>query len=59
MVRKSERRRVRGALDRFGPPSQSGGSSLLNDSDYDSSVRPQASLEVKRAYIKVRPARVG
>ncbi len=58
MVRKIEQRRVRGALDRFGPPFHSGGS-VLNRADDKSSAHPQASLEVKRSYVKVRPARVG
>ena len=53
MVRKVEQRRVRGALDRFGPPFQSGGS-VLNDVDDESSAHPQALLKVKRSYVKIR-----
>jgi hypothetical protein len=54
MVRKLEQRRVRGALDRFGPPMQSGGGDVLKEADDGPSVRPRASLEVQRSYIKVR-----
>ncbi len=56
MVRKVEQRRVRGALDRFGPPLQSGGS-VPQDADDQSQVQPQAWLEVKRSYVKVHAPR--
>jgi hypothetical protein len=54
MVRKVEQRRVRGALDRFGPPLESGGNVLDTAADESSSPHPQASLEIKRSYIRVR-----
>ena len=54
MVRKIEQRRVRGALDRFGPPLESGGDVLTTAGDECFSPPPQLSLEVKRSYIKVR-----
>lgn len=54
MVRKVEQRRVRGALDRFGPPFPSGGGHALNDADDESPAHPQAWLEVKRSYVRVR-----
>ena len=53
MVRKLEQRRVRGALDRFGPPSQSSGIKVLRDSEDKTPAHPQATLEVKRSYRKV------
>ncbi len=54
MVRKIDQRRVRGALDRFGPPFHSGGGNVLSDADDESSAHPQAVLEVKQPYVKVR-----
>jgi len=54
MVQKTRQRRVRGALDRFGPPLQRLGGNVLDDADDKSSASPQASLEVKRSYVKVR-----
>ncbi|AEV72687.1 hypothetical protein MycrhN_2089 [Mycolicibacterium rhodesiae NBB3] len=56
MVRKVEQRRVRGALDRFGPPLQGVGN-VRNDGDGDSSARPQPALTVKRPYVKVSSGR--
>ena len=53
MVRKLEQRRVRGALDRFGPPLQSSGIKVFSDSEIETSARPKATLEVKRSYRKV------
>ena len=38
MVRKLERRRVRGALDRFGPPLESGSIKILDDADDEAPV---------------------
>ena len=52
MVRKSEQRRVRGVLDRFGPPLQSRGIKVLNDAEDEAPAHPQATLEVKRSYRK-------
>lgn len=53
MVRKVEQRRVRGALDRFGPPLQSSGIELFKDSEVETSAHSQATLQVKRSYRKV------
>lgn len=49
MVRKLEQRptRVRGALDRFGPPLESIGSVLSSAKD-EAAAQPQESLELKR-----------
>jgi hypothetical protein len=48
MVRKLKQRRVRGALDRFGPPLQSSGGNVLDDAD-EASAYPQESLEVEKS----------
>jgi hypothetical protein len=53
MVRKIEQRRVRGALDRFGPPLQSGGM-VLNGAGDAPSAHQQGTLKVQRSYIKIR-----
>ena len=51
MVRKLQQRRVRGASDRFGPPLQSSGGSVLNDAEDEASAYPQESLEVEKSYL--------
>jgi hypothetical protein len=51
MVRKLQQRRVRGALDRFGPPLQSSGGNVLSDAEVEASAYPQESLEVEKSYL--------
>ncbi len=53
MVRKLERRRVRGALDRFGPPLESASIKILDDADDEAPAHPQTRLQVKGSYMKV------
>jgi hypothetical protein len=50
MVRKMKQRRVRGALDRFGPPLQSSGGNVFDDAEDETLVYPQKSLEVEKSY---------
>jgi hypothetical protein len=49
MVHKVKRRRVRGALDRFGPPLQSSGGNVFDDAEDETLVYPQESLEVEKS----------
>ena len=53
MGRKLEQHRVRGALDRFGPPFETGGGKVLDSADHESSAHPKAPLRVKRPYVRV------
>ncbi len=52
MVRKLEQRptRVRGALDRFGPPMGNGGI-IFNGAEDEDSAYPQLSLEFEPSYL--------
>jgi hypothetical protein len=49
MVHKVKQRRVRGALDRFGPPLQSSGGNVFDDAEDETLVYPQESLEVEKS----------
>lgn len=55
MVRKSQQRRVRGALDRFGPPLESGGGNILIDAKDEASAYPQEIADVEKSYFGQEP----
>lgn len=55
MVRKSQQRRVRGALDRFGPPLASSGGVVLIGAKDEASAYPQEISEVEKSYFGQGP----